>query len=667
MELVAKDITVCRNTKVILDKVSFHINESTLTAIIGPNGAGKTTLMRALTGEFPEGGGVYIKGQDIYEYPEFWLRQIGYVPVDNILHEQLLLEEALLYIGKLRLPDLPRAKIEDRVNRLLTEFGFPENDSRRQKPMHVLSSGERKRANICSELIIDPEILMLDEPTSNLDPNAEYNLMTLLASYAHNHHKTILVITHTLNTIDLCDKVIYIENGFLRENGNPKQVLEALEARIDASVETSSKSPFVRWANIFEKTKTNPEQRRDCSKSKSKKSTIHSKNEIALSTTSWVQQFRFLFSRYMQIRLGDKGSLIGTLLAGFSGILFFSLPGNTFINPFEISERAYALNQARQSIYVISLIVTLLGMITSYTEISKEFRIYSHERLKGLSPSAYFLSKWVWLVFAVGILAPVLLLLFIVLVYGQPLPDFPTARIGENLTWWENIIQLQLPGLLFGKISRLMLLTMIFSCITSITLGMMISSLAADTGRGYLYLSFMVVFVVLFSGLIRNPKLESLIDTLSFLSTGKWSYEGIASSIGIYCWLDSWRLDEFNSTGHLLSIALSLGLFNLIGGFLAIALLHVRDPWLRPSDNVRHLILKNWKNILVLTSIIVFIFSYTVLLRSLSAEYHVLNYWNRAEYGGSNAYHYAHIEEAENPNVISYWSGVLSQSRCNNP
>ncbi len=668
MELIAKDVTVCRNKKVILDQVSFLARSQTLTAVIGPNGAGKTTLMRALTGERPLKGSVFIDGHDIYEAPEYWLQYLGYVPVDNILHEQLTLENALIYIGKLRLPDISHADLRKRVDKLLTEFGFLPDDTRRKKQIRVLSSGERKRANICSELLADPEILMLDEPTSNLDPNAEYNLMSLLADYAHKHHKTILVITHTLNTIDLCDKVIYIENGHVIVNGRPQDVLGVLESKIDEAADTTSLlSSFARWAHVFDETKTNPDQRKDCD-SIVRKNT-YKRNTVSQSTghVSWWKQFSVLFSRYMQVRLGDKANLIGTLLAGFSGILFFALPGNTFINPFEISERALALNQARQSVYVISLIVTLLGMITAYTEISKEFRIYTHERLKGLSPSAYFLSKWIWLVFAVGILAPVVLLAFIILIYRQPFPDFPTPRINETFAWWEMIVKFQLPGFLYGKTGWLVLATMIFSCITSITLGLAISSLAGDSGRGYLYLSFMVVFIILFSGLIRNPKLESLIDTLSYLSIGKWAYEGIASSLNLYCWLDSWRLDEFNSAGHMISIALSLGLFNLLGGLLAIVFLNIRDPWFPPLYNLRHLFTQNWVNVLFFLSVVVFLFSYTVFFRDLSSGYHSLNYWNRSEYGGSNAYHYADIEQTESPNAIMYWSGKISQSWCENP
>ena len=115
-----------------------------------------------------------------------------------------------------------------------------------------------------------------------------------------------------------------------------------------------------------------------------------------------------------------------------------------------------------------------------------------------------------------------------------------------------------------APISWIILITLVLACITSVTLGLFISAVAGDSDKGYLYLSFVVVFIVLFSGLIRNEKLGQLVDSLSFLSTGKWAFEGFASSIGIYCWLDSWRFEEFNSTGHMISIWLSLGAFSLI-------------------------------------------------------------------------------------------------------
>src|SRR5688572_10665643 len=115
IELQVNEIAVCRKDKLILRDVSFQVKPGTLTAIIGPNGAGKTTLMRAISGERPDGGQVFINGEDLYADPETWLQQIGYVPVENILHDRLPLQEALLYIGRLRLPGLAIEEIEARI------------------------------------------------------------------------------------------------------------------------------------------------------------------------------------------------------------------------------------------------------------------------------------------------------------------------------------------------------------------------------------------------------------------------------------------------------------------------------------------------------------------------------------------------------------------------
>jgi ABC-type multidrug transport system ATPase subunit len=665
-ELIIRGISVSRKGKLILDDVSFFVKPKTLTAIIGPNGAGKTTLMRALSGEKPDSGQVMINGNDLYKNPEYWLQKIGYVPVDNILHEHLTLQEALIFIGKLRLPDMDQAAIENRVDLLLNQFGFPADDDRRNKQIKLLSSGELKRANICSELIVNPSILMLDEPTSNLDPNAEYQLISLLAVYAHRNHKTVLVITHTLNTLDLFDEVLFIENSKLRAQGNPEKVLTVLEN--EYALQNNAGTPasmFARWAQVFEKTKTMPRVPHTIHRSEGTdgQENVSSNSPLSINV-SWLSQFWVLIARYLKVRMGDQWGLWGTLLAGMSGVLFFTLPGNVFVKPFDLGERALALNQARQAVYVVSLVVTLLGMITSYTEISKEFRIYSHERLKGLVPFAYFLSKWAWLTLAVGFLAPIILMIFIVFVYQQPLPGFLELRIGETMNWWEKLTQVQLVGFFTSPTSGLILVTLILTCITSVTLGLLISCVAADGGKGYLYLSFSVVFIVLFSGLIRNLKLEELINTLSFLSTGKWAYEGISSSISIYCWMDSWRFDEFNSTGHIISIWLSLALFTLISIALSVIILHLRDPWYGRMKNFGLFVSKNRTRIAVYLSVIILLFSYTIFFRSLSYEYHSFNYWSRSEYGGTNEYQYANVEKVKDLDPLRYQSGKASQSWC---
>jgi hypothetical protein len=353
-----------------------------------------------------------------------------------------------------------------------------------------------------------------------------------------------------------------------------------------------------------------------------------------------------------------------TLLVGFSGFLFFILPGNTFIKPFEPTEVSLGLNQARQSVYIVSIVIAVIGLITTYTEISKEFRIYQHERLKGLSPVAYILSKWLWLSLIVGVLASVLILGWIVLVYGQPLPGFPEVSMTETLTWWQRFTRIQIIGMFTSRAAWIMLGTIVLTCITSVTVGLLVSALAANTGRGYLILSFVIVFVILFSGLIRNSQLEMLTDYLSVASTGKWAYEGLASIVGVYCWTDSWRFDEFSSVGHLLSVWLALGAFILFAGILTAFALWIRDPWDTPLNNMAHIFKRGGAALSVYLALLILLVSYTMFLRTASYGYHELNYWSRAEFGGTNAYVYAQIDDAPAADRFQRAIGELSQAQC---
>jgi hypothetical protein len=371
-----------------------------------------------------------------------------------------------------------------------------------------------------------------------------------------------------------------------------------------------------------------------------------------------------LLNRYIKVRLGDRWNLLLTLLAGLSGILFFVLPVQTFVKPSDEAQIGANSNWARQSVYVVSLIVTLLGLITSYTDISKEYRIYKHERLKGLSPSAYFISKWLWLALMVGILAPVLLLGFIVLFYQQPLPGFPEPRIGEVVGWWDNLLRFQITGLLAAQSTRQILTMLIFACITSVTLGLFISALAGDSDKGYLYLSFIAVFVVLFSGLLQNKGFQNLVDSLSFLSPARWAYEGFGSSIGLYCWSGLWQFKEYNSTGHMASIYLALPGLAIAAVFMAVLVLRLRDPWSSPWQNLRHLFVRDWRPMLICIALLGLLLSYTLFLRDRSYEYYSLTYDSVQSLGGDNANHYANIDRVKNLDALQFWNGLISQSWC---
>lgn len=198
--------------KYILEDVSLTIYPGELVAILGGSGAGKTTLMNAINGFEPATSGqVYINGSDLYKNYQSYKAQIGYVPQQDIVYDNLTMEDMLTYVAKLRLPgDYSKEEIAHRVDDVLAAMAL---QPQKHTLIKKLSGGQKKRASIAVELISDPSLFFLDEPTSGLDPEAETNLMKQLKMLSSQKGKTTIVITHTLQNIHLFDKVIFMAPG----------------------------------------------------------------------------------------------------------------------------------------------------------------------------------------------------------------------------------------------------------------------------------------------------------------------------------------------------------------------------------------------------------------------------------------------------------------------
>lgn len=198
--------------KYILQDVSLTIYPGELVAILGGSGAGKTTLMNAINGFEPgTSGKVYFNGDDLYKNYPAYKSQIGYVPQQDIVYDNLTMFDMLMYVAKLRLPgDIGKNELVQRVDEVLRAMAL---EKQRDTMIKKLSGGQKKRASIAVELISDPSLFFLDEPTSGLDPEAETNLMKQLQMLSAQRGKTIVVITHTLQNIHLFDKVIFMAPG----------------------------------------------------------------------------------------------------------------------------------------------------------------------------------------------------------------------------------------------------------------------------------------------------------------------------------------------------------------------------------------------------------------------------------------------------------------------
>ena len=202
--------------------VDFEVHRGECFGFLGPNGAGKTTTMKMIYGAvIPTGGELAVAGLDVRRYERQIKRRIGVVPQENNLDDELKVRENLLVYG--RYYDLPRKLALQRADELLEFVQLTEKaDSR----VEQLSGGMKRRLLIARALINDPEIVVLDEPTTGLDPQARHLVWDRLRALTAEG-KTLLLTTHYMEeAARLCDRLVIMEGGLIIAEGSPRELVE---------------------------------------------------------------------------------------------------------------------------------------------------------------------------------------------------------------------------------------------------------------------------------------------------------------------------------------------------------------------------------------------------------------------------------------------------------
>ncbi len=217
-----------QNRRMILRNVSMTVNPGEFVALVGGSGAGKSTLMKAMNGYEPANHGhLLLDGEPLYSKLDLYRTQMGYVPQDDIIHRSLPVKTALYYAAKLRLPDARPAEIKARIADALRAVEMTEHAD---KPVRVLSGGQRKRVSIAVELLARPTLFFLDEPTSGLDPGLEKKMMYDLNRLA-DEGRTVVLVTHATANIEQCDHVAFLSQGRLSYYGPPNEALQFFGVR----------------------------------------------------------------------------------------------------------------------------------------------------------------------------------------------------------------------------------------------------------------------------------------------------------------------------------------------------------------------------------------------------------------------------------------------------
>lgn len=214
---------------ILSGNISFEIPPNAFVGLLGPSGSGKSTLLKACCGlQKPTKGEVHMNRENLYKNLSTFREKIGYVPQDDIIHQELSVYKAIHYAARLRLsPELATKTREALVTKVIHEVGLEE---RKNVKIKRLSGGQRKRASVAVELLNRPGILFLDEPTSGQDPQLEEAMMKLFKGISREG-TTVLVTTHAMASVELLDLIVLLCKGHLVYMGPPEDMLGFFESK----------------------------------------------------------------------------------------------------------------------------------------------------------------------------------------------------------------------------------------------------------------------------------------------------------------------------------------------------------------------------------------------------------------------------------------------------
>lgn len=221
-----KNLTKKFGNTVVLDGISLEVKKGEILGFLGPNGAGKSTTMKIITSFWtPTSGTVLVDGVDITEDTLGTRAKIGYLPETVPLYEDMRVYEYLKFIAEVR--GITGDKIRDRIKEVVSDCGLAKV---LRKPIEELSKGYRQRVGLAQAIMHEPDILILDEPTTGLDPNQITEIRDLIKKIGKE--KTVIFSTHILGEVSAtCDRVVIINNGKIVGEGNPNELAQKIGSK----------------------------------------------------------------------------------------------------------------------------------------------------------------------------------------------------------------------------------------------------------------------------------------------------------------------------------------------------------------------------------------------------------------------------------------------------
>lgn len=217
MSIIVSNISKTYGAQKALNNVSFEVGSNEIVGLLGPNGAGKSTMMKILTCYIPPTAGTAkVCGFDIHDQTIEVRKLIGYLPEHNPLYLDMYVKEFLEFVGGIYKIKNIKSRVKEMID--LTGLQIEQN-----KKIGSLSKGYRQRVGLAQAMIHDPKVLIMDEPTTGLDPNQLEDIRALII--ALGKQKTVMLSTHIMQEVEaVCKKVIIINNGEIVANDETKNL-----------------------------------------------------------------------------------------------------------------------------------------------------------------------------------------------------------------------------------------------------------------------------------------------------------------------------------------------------------------------------------------------------------------------------------------------------------
>ena len=437
--LQASELCLSKGSKMLVEGASFSLPADSFVGIIGPSGSGKSTVLNCLAGFLkPVAGQLQCDGSPAFDDLTYYRQQLAYVPQDDAFHAHLTIRELLNFAARLRAgPSADEQELRQRQSEVLTTLGLLEHADKSQ-----ISGGQRKRLGIAMEFVRQPRLLLLDEPSSPLDPAGEADLMASLKKLTRQG-VTVVCTTHKMDNLRLFDVVLVLgvqrqaiststqETGVLAYAGPPEQLLSQFDC-------TS-------YADLFDRLKSGAIDR-PSEQSVRPRATAVDTATPRMSASAFVAPLRSSATRGANASVRNwnwaawqssqpAGHQLRLLLARSRRMLvcdrqlLITLVSQPVILGGLVAFTQFASGRATTVLFFAAVVAIWLGLNNSVRELVHERAIFVRERLAGLAIEPYLASKLVFYS-GVGLVQLVLLLTVLALASAVWFAPQTASKVG---------------------------------------------------------------------------------------------------------------------------------------------------------------------------------------------------------------------------------------------